>query len=163
MPGGEGTALTDALALLGRRDHFCRELQSKLVNRGHRAEDAEAAVDACVQRGWVDDAALAERFVQWRAVANGWGPHRLRLELKRRGVDEAVISAAVRIPAEVAEQALATAVRRAARRARTGWQHSGEGRSRMVSSLLRRGFDMEEARRAVDDLAEQLEERTDEG
>jgi regulatory protein len=163
MPDRGATALDDALSLLGRRDHFRAELTSKLLDRGHAMEEAELAVAICVQRGWVDDEALAHRFVQWRGPNNGWGPHRLRQELLRRGVDESLISEAVAMDAEVAEAALRTALRRAERRAKPGWWRSGEGRARMVSSLLRRGFDAEDARRAVEHLAEETETQDNEG
>ncbi len=103
--------------------------------------------------GYLDDVRLAARFAQLRAPTRGWGPSRIRAELIARGVEEAVAETASRIPQSLRRAAIETALRRAENRARTRWWTTGEGRARMVSSLIRRGFESEEARRAVNGLA----------
>ncbi|CAI7892583.1 unnamed protein product [Closterium sp. NIES-54] len=62
-------------------------------------EQADAAVDAAVnymkQLGFVNDTEYAEAFARGRFKQLAWGPARLRMELKRRGVSASDVNAAV--------------------------------------------------------------------
>ncbi len=142
-------ALTAALKLLSRRDYFQAELALRLTKKDFRLEIVEDVLRRCSDMGYLDDATLAERFAELRAPTRGWGPARIRAELVKRGVDEAVSLRASNLPETILDQAMATALRRAEVRARDGWWRTGEGRSLMISSLLRRGFEPEEAHRVV--------------
>jgi len=147
------SAFVAALKVLGRRDYFRSELAEKLSRAGFNSSETEAALVRCAELGYLDDPRLARRFVELRSVNRGWGPRRLEMELRSRGVEDGVAAEASRLTPEMAVAAMATAVSRAERRARRTWWHSGEGRARMVSSLVRRGFSVDEARAAADRLA----------
>ncbi len=150
-------AFSKALELLALRDHFRAELEEKLRRRGFSGEEVEGALARCRELGYLDDERAAERFVEISAVRKGWGPRRLEQELLRRGVDRGVaVRAAALDPGRVAE-ALAAALARAEGRAGPGWWRLPRRRARMVSSLVNRGFDAEDARRAVDRLAAERE------
>ncbi len=142
-------ALTAALKLLSRRDYFRAELASRLTKKEFRPEIVEEAVNRCADMGYLDDCRLASRFAELRAPSRGWGPARIRAELGKRGVDEAIAAKASELSETIFDQAMATALRRAEVRARDDWWQTREGRSRMISSLLRRGFEPEEARSSV--------------
>ncbi len=142
-------ALTAALKMLARRDYFRPELASRLRQKGFQPEVIEETLGRCTDMGYLDDLKLAFRFAELRAPARGWGPVRMRAELEKRGVEEAIAAQASELPAAIFEQAMETALRRAEVRARDHWWRTGEGRSRMISSLLRRGFEPEEARQSV--------------
>lgn len=148
-----GPAYQAALRLLGRRDHFEAELWSRLRRDGFTDDEIEAAVARCRELGLVADEALARRFVELRSRDRGWGPGRLELELRRRGVDSDLAREVTRLGRELADDALAGALRRAESRARDRWWALPVGRARMVSSLIRYGFEAEEARTAVARLA----------
>lgn len=150
-------ALEKALELLARRDHFPQELERKLVERGFERETARVAVARCHQLGYLDTEATAARFCELSALRRGWGPARLEAELLRRGVAEDVAQAAVRLDKTVLGDAMQLALKRAERRAAAGWWDLHEARARMVRSLIHRGFAPEDARRAVDELAERRE------
>lgn len=141
--------LTQALRILTRRDYFRRELAERLKKRDFSPEEIDWVIGRCEEMGYLDDARLARRFAELRAPVKGWGPTRIRMELTARGVDESTAERASHLDRIVFESALETAVRRAVIRARPGWWRTGEGRSRMISSLIRRGFDPSEARREV--------------
>jgi regulatory protein len=147
------SAYADALRLLGRRDHFRSELVERLRSKGHPPDEVEDAVARCEAAGVVDDPRLADRFVELRAVERGWGPRRLEQELRKRGAPTAIAEKASRLEEDRLELALETAIHRAARRAPAGWWRVGEARARMVNSLIRRGFSVDDARRAVDRTA----------
>jgi regulatory protein len=89
-------------------------------------------------RGYVDDAAFARGWVEARSP-RGYGPARLRAELRGRGVPAALIDAALdaRTPTGDLERARALARTRvtALRRARPE-----RAASRLRDYLLRRGY-----------------------
>ncbi|HSL19068.1 MAG TPA: regulatory protein RecX [Methylomirabilota bacterium] len=155
-------AYDKALKLLARRDHFRAELAEKLRTRGFSDGDIEAALDRLAGLGLLDDERLAGRFAELRAVDRGWGPRRLELELRKRGVDRHLAERAARLGDELHRRALATAVRKVAARAPDGWWRLFQRRERLISSLTGRGFDVDEAIAAVGALAAELESDADE-
>ena len=91
-------AMDAALNLLTRRDHSSAELSRKLAAKGFPAEEIEATLSRLHGLCYLDDRRYAEQWAT-RAVREGKAVgHRLRLELRRRG-----------IPPEIAEAAMAAA------------------------------------------------------
>lgn len=142
-----------ALRMLARRNHFRVELADKLLRRGFDSAEVEAALERCAGLGLIDDEGLANRFAEVRGTESGWGPRRIEAELRRRGVDRAAAEEASRLDQVRLRAALATALRRAELRAPAGWWRLPERRARMVSSLLARGFEADDAIAAVRELA----------
>jgi regulatory protein len=142
-----------ALELLARRDYFRAELGQRLRLKGFATDEVEAALDRCDERGLVDDRRLSGRFARVRAADRGWGPRRIAHELRRRGVHSDLADQASALDPELYGQALELAVSRAEVRARRWWWRLPAGRARMVSSLVNRGFEADDAVRAVDELA----------
>jgi len=99
---------------------------------------AERVVADLEARGYLDDAAFARRWVEIR-LARGYGPARLRAELRARGVAAAPVDqalAAIETEAAV-ERARAVARRRlAALRSAPPERRAG----RLRDHLLRRGY-----------------------
>ncbi len=153
-------AYVAALKALARRDFFREELRRKLSQRGHDDDAVEAALARCRELGYLDDTRIAARFVEVRAADRGWGPARVRAELRARGVGATTAESAARLSPSQHDRALKTALRKAEVRAAASWWRGGEGRFRMVSSLVRRGFEPGEARQAVDRLAAEREAQT---
>ena len=151
------SAYQKALDLLSRRDHFRRELVDKLRQREFPNDEIDAAVERCEDLGLVDDRRVAARFVEVRAGTRGWGPHRLAAELSRRGVPAADAERQSRLSPELAEEAIATALRKLMVRAPDEWWRDGQRRARMVSSLITRGFEADVAIAAVSRLADSRE------
>jgi regulatory protein len=154
------SAYQTALDLLSRRDHFRLELVEKLRTRGFSAADIEAATARCEDLDLLDDGRVADRFVELRAVDRGWGPHRLSAELRKRGLPSDDAERISRLSDDMAERAIATALRKLEIRAPDGWWRDGQRRARMVSSLITRGFEAEIAIAAVDDLAASREKQS---
>ena len=83
-----------ALALLARREHSRFELAGKLSRRGYPAEAVAACLDALEESGLLSDARYAESYVRSR-VEKGYGPLRIRQELRERGVAASLAEAAL--------------------------------------------------------------------
>lgn len=139
-----------AADLLSRRAWTRAELARRLVRRGASPEVAAEVVADLAARGYVDDAAYARLWVEARA-GRGYGPARLRAELRARGVEPAVIEAALaRWPAAgTLEQARSLARRRLRALVRGRPERLAP---RLRDILLRRGFGHELAERVVREL-----------
>ena len=83
-----------AVRLLARREHSRRELERKLGQRGHAHELIDDVVDGLVAAGLQSDERFTESFVR-SAIARGQGPLKIRARLTERGIDDAMVSAAL--------------------------------------------------------------------
>jgi len=86
------TVRKKALAMLARREHSSAELRSKLAAKGFPAEIINDALTGLDREGWLSDQRFVEMFIRARK-GRGYGPMRIRAELRERGIDDAMISA----------------------------------------------------------------------
>ncbi len=92
MCGDERQAAYEAaVRLLAVREHSRKELVRKLARR-HDSEAVAQALDRLADEGLLSDARFAEEYVRSR-MEKGFGPLRIRAELRERGVDEPLIEA----------------------------------------------------------------------
>lgn len=76
-----------AMNLLARREHSRLELVRKLQGRVENKALLDEALDRLVDDNLLDDERFCEAFVRMRAN-NGYGPIRVRAELKEKGVSD---------------------------------------------------------------------------
>lgn len=74
-----------AFDLLAAKPLSCRELENKLTAKGCPPEQAAAIADRLEELGYLNDGAYAVTVVKHYA-AKGYGPYKLREELRRRGI-----------------------------------------------------------------------------
>lgn len=77
--------------LLARREHSRRELAAKLERR-FSEEDLPEILDGLERDGLLSDRRFCESYTRMRSEA-GFGPLRLRAELRQRGVPESIVDA----------------------------------------------------------------------
>ncbi|PYM24842.1 MAG: RecX family transcriptional regulator [Candidatus Rokuibacteriota bacterium] len=114
--------------LLARRAWTRADLTARLRRRGAPPDVTADVVADLERRGYLDDAAFARQWVTSR-TARGYGPARLRAELRARGVASGLIGQL--------EEA-----RRLARRRLPALQRAAplKAAARLRDHLLRRGF-----------------------
>lgn len=79
-----------ALKLLAAREHSRWELERKIKARGYDADAIEPILSGLLEQGLIDEARLAQTYVAER-VGKGFGPLRIRAELRDKGLsDEAI-------------------------------------------------------------------------
>lgn len=89
------TAKDYAAKLLGICDRSEKEIREKILKKGYSEEECEDAVAFCREYGYIDDERFAKHFVHDAVELRKLGKNRIRMELRRKGVDN-----------EIAEQAL---------------------------------------------------------
>lgn len=84
------SAYDKALGLLARREQSKRELCRKLDQGGYASEESAAALARLGEQRYQDDERFAAMLVRNRA-SQGYGPARIRMELKTHGLADAAI------------------------------------------------------------------------
>lgn len=131
------SAYDKALGLLARREHSKRELKTKLRQGGYEGEETTEAIDRLGEQQYQDDDRFGEVLLRSR-IAQGYGPMRLRMELKTHGLSDARIRELLN-EAEVDWVASASSQLRR-RYGSVGVADPAE-RAKRAQFLLRRGFD----------------------
>lgn len=80
-----------ALNLLARREHSRLELHHKLTQRGYDSAQVLAVLDQLIADDWLSEQRFAEVYASNRAD-KGYGPLRIRRELRERGIDDDIIT-----------------------------------------------------------------------
>ena len=148
--GTPEAARKKALSLLERRDYGSAELAAKLVEKGASPSDAEAAVARMVEYGFVNDENYAAMVARHYA-AKGWGPARIREELRRRRLDRELWDAALDAAPENSE----AAYRLFAAKMRGGCDKDAVRKA--SAALVRRGFSWEDVRAAAERYLSEME------
>jgi regulatory protein len=132
-----GEAYDKGLGLLGRREHSARELKTKLARKGHAKEDIASALGRLRDKSYQSDERFGVSIARTR-VAQGYGPARIRAELRTHGLaDAAILTAIAAADADWPALAAAQLKRRFGAKAAA----DREERGRRAQFLLRRGFD----------------------
>lgn len=82
-----------AMNLLARREHSLGELRRKLRRRFGDVQEVESQLQRLVAENLQNDARFGESYARMRA-ARGYGPARLRQELREKQLSDAAISQA---------------------------------------------------------------------
>ena len=122
-----------ALGYLARREHSRAELLAKLRRHAAPEDDINALLDDFVKRGWLSEQRLVDQVVNH---SRRFGAARVLNDLRRRGVDPALVSEAAR-PLKQGELAIARDVWR--RKFGVAPVDANE-RMRQIRFLRNRGF-----------------------
>ena len=129
------------LRLLTVRARTRSELEEQLTKRGYPGDVSTAVLDRLGEVGLVDDADFAEQWVRSRRVNAGKGKRALVVELRKKGVDDEVIDAAVaEIDAGAERQRAEELVRSKLRRESLADGDDQKLMRRLVGMLARRGY-----------------------
>ncbi|WP_193043240.1 recombination regulator RecX [Mycolicibacterium baixiangningiae] len=94
-PNREEQAHAYCLRLLTVRARTRAELAGKLTQRGYAEPVAQRVLDRLAKVGLVDDEDFAEQWVRSRHLYAGKGKRALAAELRRKGVDNEVITSSL--------------------------------------------------------------------
>lgn len=139
-----------ALRLLARREHSRAELIVKLQRRGVPGAQAEATAQHLENEGLLSEQRFIEQMVRIR-LRQGYGPFRIRADLRTRGIDSGIIE-----PLDSIGEEEWTTRADAARQRHFGAAppNSPQARVRLARFLERRGYSAAQIARV---LSEQME------
>lgn len=118
------------LHILAKGAYTRRSLEERLARRGAESDEISTLLDYFEDLGYVDDALYARLYVESHEER---GSLRLRSELRRRGVAEALIEEALSKRDEASEEEAALNLARE-------WVEAGVEARLIAGRLIRRGF-----------------------
>ncbi len=137
----EEQARAVCLRLLTARARTRAELAGQLTKRGYPDDVSAEVLDRLAAVGLVDDVGFAEQWVRSRRAHAGKGKRALAAELRTKGVDNDVITAALAdIDAGAERERAEQLVRDKLRRERLGDDDDTKVMRRLVGMLARRGY-----------------------
>ena len=111
--------------------------------------DAEAAariVDALVRDRFVDDRRYAAAFAREKSSLQGWGPVKIRFQLRGKGLSDEIISEALQ---EVDPEKAASKLDKLAADKYRLLKDDPQGKLKLLKALLSRGYGYDEVEAAV--------------
>jgi regulatory protein len=149
------------LRLLTARARTRAELEGQLAKRGYPDDVSRRVLDRLGRVGLVNDEDFAEQWVRSRRVNAGKGKRALAAELRNKGVDNDVITAALAdIDAGAERERAEQLVRDKLRRERLADGEDIKVTRRLVGMLARRGYSQSMALDvATSELANERERR----
>ena len=130
----------EALRLSLQKRRTKKQIVDKLLGKGFSAEESEDAAEYYMEAGYIDHRDYARRFANDAASIKGYGPGRIRRELKERGVeDEYIDNALSDIIFDL--KSLMQKKFKECKDAKT--------KNRIINCFLRRGFTFDEIKSAI--------------
>ena len=147
-----------AMRMLALRGRSRREIDDALKALGVNDAVRRGIVAELEERGLVDDARFAREFVSVKKDVRRLGPHRLRADLKKLGVNRSDLDGALASFGADEQERLARTL--AERVMRNGTVDEKMVR-RVASMLTRKGFDYGVVNRIAADMAKRMERAPD--
>ena len=139
-------AWNEAIKILTRREHSAHEINHKLSSKGFFEEDIEQVLALLQEQGYQSDERYSEHYIRHRSN-RGYGPRRIRMELKEKGVSSSTIQSEIE-QAEVDWYELAEQVR--AKKFKGLQAQTWEEKGKQKQFLDYRGFTQEQIESCID-------------
>jgi len=142
-------ALEKAITQLASRSRTESEIVDCLRKNAYPETTIAKVMAWLLEAGYINDADFAVRWTSARA-AKGLGSHRIRMELRKKGVNQEEIDQAI---SNVNDDDLMSGALKAAQKAARGKDLSSPvDRQKVLAALARRGYDFSLARQALKTL-----------
>lgn len=138
-----------AVVLLKYRPRSYKELAERLKKKGYRGEEIEEAMQKLEQLGLVDDLEFCKYWINYRCKYNPRSKKFLEAELKKKGVDEGIISEALSQVPEFKEQDLVVKLTEHKLQLLKGVKDPITRKRRIYNYLARRGFSYAQIKQAL--------------
>lgn len=126
------------LRRLNQRSYTRKQLEDYLARKSADPQVVETVLNRFVEVHLIDDAEYAREYVRAKRAIKGAGPSVLRMELKKRGIDEALITDA--IDGRLGEDVDVARTLAEKKRASLGRFDAATQSRRIASFLIRRGY-----------------------
>ena len=146
------SAKAAAANMIGCRALSKKELTKRLIQKGNDEADSQAAADWLEDIGAVNDSEYAAALVRHYG-GKGYGPARVREELRRKGIDRELWDDALEEMPE-AEEILDQLIQKKCK----GDLSDPKEKKRVSDALMRRGFGWNEVKAAMGRYAEMMDD-----
>ena len=131
---------SEALRLALSKRRTKKQIVEKLIGKGFEPGEAEDAAEYYAEAGYIDHRDYARRFANDAANIKGYGPDRIRRDLRERGVEEEYIEEAL----SGIEFDLKPIMQKKFKEC-----EDTKTMNRIINCFLRRGFSFDEIKNAI--------------
>jgi regulatory protein len=152
-----------ALNLLSARAYTARNLRRKLVHKEFDPDEIEATMERLTASKLLDDSKFAAEYARQKLVVGGLSSRRVEQELQKKGIARQQAKEAVDSVVEDESVDSEASARKAARKkfkSLSGLEPDVQ-RRRLFGFLSRRGFDLDDVKRAVETVIGEEENTAD--
>lgn len=143
--------LSSLESLCARKEYCTKDIYAKALKLAEGdAEQASELVAALVESGFVDDSRYACAFASDKAVLDGWGPLKIRMALRGKGIPDPVIASALEAVDEEKAEAKLVKVLEAKWKSLSG---DPAGRYKLIRFILSRGYEYSQIEGPVREIA----------
>jgi len=141
-------ASAHAFKLLGLRSHSRMELETKLRKKGFEEAHIAGSIERLIELNLINDRTFAEEFMRSRSRMKPAGRIKLKMELRKRGVEDAIIDEILK-----RHDSTGACLDAAEKKLRAiGGSPGTREKEKLVRFLLGRGFMWGEIREALETL-----------
>jgi regulatory protein len=137
-----------ARKLCSRREYAVLRIRNLLLKKGVPLQRALTIVEELKEKNFISEERFAKAFVHDKSKFKSWGINKLKLGLRAEGVAEATIKKALsNLPDTVFADALHREVEKRIKRLKN---RTLTDRQKLFQQLLRKGFESEMIKRAIE-------------
>ena len=142
-------ALNQAVSMIARRPCSKKEIETKLTFNRYLPEVSELVLYKLEKEKLINDIEFCDQWIRYR-TGQKYGPEKIRKELKQKGVDEEIITAAFNTleDDDFDHYSIDLACK--------AWSHIKPGedkyksRQKVITSLIRKGYNWDQAKKACE-------------
>lgn len=143
------------MRLCARAERSSGDARRLMATWGVPEQDREGVLQRLKREKFIDDGRYAEAFVREKVNLSGWGEWKIRSALKRKGVAEDVINAALgQLSPEQSAQRLAERLKRKMRTVK--YSSAYELRTKLIRYALSLGYAMDEVMDKVEAITQEI-------
>lgn len=143
------------MRLCARAERSSGDARRLMATWGVPEQDREGVLQRLKREKFIDDGRYAEAFVREKVNLSGWGEWKIRSALRRKGVAEDVINAALgQLSPEQSAQRLAERLKRKMRTVK--YSSAYELRTKLIRYALSLGYAMDEVMGEVEAITQEI-------
>ncbi len=129
-------------ALCAKREYCVSDIRRKAIERldGDR-QAAEELVQSLIENKFVDDARYASAFAREKSGLQGWGPIKIRFQLRAKGISDSIITEAL---SEIDNTKARTRLEKLLENKWRSLSDDPQGRLKLIKFALSRGYEYED-------------------
>ncbi len=129
-------------ALCAKREYCVSDIRRKAIERldGDR-QAAEELVQSLIGNKFVDDARYASAFAREKSGLQGWGPIKIRFQLRAKGISDSIITEAL---SEIDNTKARTRLEKLLENKWRSLSDDPQGRLKLIKFALSRGYEYED-------------------
>ena len=149
-PVTKESALLRLASLCSRSEQCEFDINRKMLNWGLNSSQRQELLEYLKENKYLDESRFARSFTNDKARFSAWGPYKIRLELRRRRINNNLITEAIsNVEQEIWKEGLLKNLNSKAKNLDLTGEEAKENMHKLYQALIRKGFPSQASSKAV--------------